>query len=159
MTDISSYEIEITTTPYIGYAQAFNHIPFITRIVITSDHQAYLRDVQVELRVRTATGDISQPALVTIEQLGKTHVYEENAFDVSGSLKPIFDGAALNTLLVIDSVQHGTVEVTLTHADALIGRGVATIMVVPAQCMGVGSPQKQYCSEPRGICVALSSCD
>ena len=141
MTEIPSYAIEITTTPYIGYAQAFNKIPFITRIVITSANHAYLRDVQVELRVRTAAGDISQPALVTIEQLGKTHIYEEDAFDASGSLKPTFDGAALNTLLVIDSIQHGTVEVTLTHAETLIGRGVATIMVVPARVWAWDHPK------------------
>ena len=133
MTAISSFTIDITTTPYIGYAQAFNHIPFITRIVITSAQQGYLRDVQVDLRVRTVNGDLSTPLTVTIAQLGTSHVYDADAFDASGALRPTFDGPALNTLLAIESVQHGTVEVTLTHADQVIGTGVATVLVVPAR--------------------------
>ena len=127
------FTIAITTTPYIGYAQAFNKIPFITRIAITSTEHVYLRDVQVELRVRSVDGDLSTPINVTIAQLGRAHIYDADAFDASGALRPSFDGSALNTLLAIESVQHGTVEVTLTHADTVIGSGVATIMVVPAR--------------------------
>jgi hypothetical protein len=129
----NSYTIAITTTPYLGYAQAFNHIPFILRVEITSTAQAYLRDVQVALRVRALAADLCEPVLVTIAQLGKTHIYEADAFDVSGALRPAFDGNTLNTLLAVDSIQHGTVEVTLTHADQVIGTGVATITVVPAR--------------------------
>jgi hypothetical protein len=72
MTAIPRYDVAITTTPYIGYAQAFNKIPFITRIVLSSTTSGYLRDVQVELRVRSAGGDLSTPVLVTLEQLGAT---------------------------------------------------------------------------------------
>jgi hypothetical protein len=127
------FSIDITTTPYIGYAQAFNRIPFITRIAISSTQPGYLRDVQVELRVSTLAGDLCAPINVTIDQLGRSHSFDADAFDASGALRPTFDGAALNTLLAIESIQHGTVEVTLTHADAIIGSGSATILVVPAR--------------------------
>lgn len=133
MTAIPQYDIEITTTPYIGYAQAFNKIPFITRVVLSSNNVGYFRDVQIELRVRVASGDLSTPVLVTLDQLGAHHTYEADAFDGSGALSPLFTGPGLNTLLAVDTIQPGTVEVTLTHADMQIGQGVATINVVPAR--------------------------
>jgi hypothetical protein len=133
MSNVYPISIEVQTSAYLGYAQAFNNIPFIQQIKIESTELVDLRDVNLILRVRVQGQDICDEVNINIQHFNKYILFDETAFDLSGELRVKFEGAHLANLLRIDSLQPGEIEVELIHAGNQIAKQSHTVMVVPSR--------------------------
>lgn len=131
MTNVPQITIEIQSSAYVGYAQAFNNIPFIQQIKIESAQLVDLHDVNLTLRIRVQGHDICDEVSVNIQHFNKYILFDEAAFDLSGELRITFEGEKLANLLQIDSLQPGEIDVELFHASTSIARHSQTIMIVP----------------------------
>lgn len=133
MTATQLYAITVDSSPYLGYAHAFNNIPFINGISIATDQALSFQDVNLVIRVRINGVDICDEVTATIALLGMNKRFDTGEFGPSGALRVKFVGERLANLLQIDSIQAAYIEVELTQYAVIIAKVQHPIWVMPAR--------------------------
>lgn len=131
MTHVPHIKVEIQSVAYLGYAQAFNNVPIVEKIVIESHHPIQLHDVSLTLAVKLQGEQLCEPITMIIATLGAFHTFDQDAFGESGVLRMVFNDSHLTKLLWIESMQMASITLELTHAGEMIVQAEQPILIMP----------------------------
>ena len=138
------FSIELEYASFLGYPQAFNKVPFISSLKITSTDLTGIQELNVVLRIISLGQELCDARSTTVANFRGIADFSQSDFTDSGVLCPQFRGSKLDALLSIESMQDGYVSVELCTDEHILHSQEFDLKVVPAQCWWWQKPREVY---------------
>lgn len=140
----NQFSIELDYANFLGYPQAFNKVPFISSLKITSAEQSVIPELNVVLRIVSLGQELCDARSTSITNFRGIEGFSQSDFTDGGVLCPLFRGSKLDALLSIESMQDGYISVELSSEEQILHTQEFDLKIVPAQCWWWQKPREIY---------------